>query len=186
MTNLYMTDRTRYRNRVLRRHRFLLKSVMCDKFSAYKTAARIDIQVEVESVPFEDIAKAPKGESSASIRERVIRARQIQQERFDREYQERVSASAGGQRPVRIHSNSQMNSAMLKRYVTDCLEDGCLEKIREAMKRLSLSARAYDRILKVSRTIADLEASPTINKQHIAEAISYRNLDRSDWAERGI
>ena len=128
---------------------------------------RIDIQVEVESVPFEDMARAPKGESSAVIRERVIAARKIQEERF---------------RGVRgIHCNAQMNTALLQKYAA--LEDASLQRLRTAMTRLNLSARAYDRILKVARTIADLDASETIQSHHIAEAIGYRNLDREGWME---
>ena len=128
---------------------------------------RIDIQVEVESVPFEDMARAPRGESSAVIRERVIAARKIQEERF---------------RDVRgIHCNAQMNTALLQKYAA--LDDASLLRLRDAMRRLNLSARAYDRILKVARTIADLDASETIQSHHIAEAIGYRNLDREGWLE---
>ena len=126
---------------------------------------RIDIQVEVESVPFEDIAKAPKGESSATIRQRVLRARQIQNERY--------------QNVKGIHCNAQMTTALLQKYVQ--LDDQALNLLRTAMKRLNLSARAYDRILKVSRTIADLEGVENVQSHHIAEAIGYRNLDREDW-----
>lgn len=129
---------------------------------------RIDIQVEVESVPFEDMAKKPKGESSAAIRARVVAARQIQEERF--------RAIKG------VHCNAQMTPSMLKEYVN--ISDESLDMLRMAMKRLSLSARAYDRILKVSRTIADLEASPTVDRNHIAEAVSYRGLDRDTWFEQ--
>lgn len=123
---------------------------------------RIDIQVEVESVPFEDIAKAPKGESSATIRERVLRARQIQNERYKG-----------------IHCNAQMTTALLQQYVQP--DNQALNLLRTAMKKLNLSARAYDRILKVSRTIADLEGVDQVQSHHIAEAIGYRNLDREDW-----
>lgn len=129
---------------------------------------RIDIQVEVENVPFEDLAKAPKGEPSASIRERVVAARKIQEARF--------SQHRG------IHCNAQMNSSLMQKYCV--LDDRSMEALRAAMKNFNLSARAYDRILKVARTIADLEASPAIHLQHIAEAIGYRNLDRSDWMEK--
>ena len=128
---------------------------------------RIDIQVEVESVPFEDMARAPKGESSAVIRERVVRARKIQEERY---------------RDIHgVHCNAQMNTAMLQKYAA--LDDASLQRLRDAMRRLNLSARAYDRILKVARTIADLDASETIHSHHIAEAIGYRNLDREGWME---
>ena len=135
---------------------------------------RIDIQVEVESVPFEDIARAPKGEPSAVIRERVIRARKIQEERY-----RSLPAGEGGL--GRIHSNAQMNTALLQKYAA--LDDASLHRLRDAMRRLNLSARAYDRILKVARTIAALDASETIQSHHIAEAIGYRNLDREGWME---
>ena len=136
---------------------------------------RIDIQVEVESVPFDDMARAPKGESSAVIRERVVRARKIQEERYSS-----LPVGEGGGRG-RIHCNAQMNTAMLQKYAA--LDDASLHRLRDAMRRLNLSARAYDRILKVARTIADLEASETIQSHHIAEAIGYRNLDREGWVE---
>jgi len=128
---------------------------------------RIDIQVEVESVPFEDIATAPKGESSSIIRERVIKARQIQIERF-KEYKG-------------IHCNAQMTSSLMQKYA--CLDTECTNILRSAMKKFNLSARAYDRIVKVSRTIADLEGSENIMISHIAEAIGYRNMDRDNWFE---
>ena len=128
---------------------------------------RIDLQVEVESVPFEDIAKAPKGESSATIRERVLKARQIQSERYK---------GVKG-----IHCNAQMTTSLLQKYVQ--LDDQALNILRTAMKKFNLSARAYDRILKVSRTIADLEGVENVQSSHIAEAIGYRNLDRDNWIE---
>lgn len=127
---------------------------------------RIDIQVEIVPVPFEEISKSTPGESSASIRERVIQARQIQAQRF--------AGQAG------IYSNAQMTPSLLHRYAQPDAAD--LELLRHAMHRLNLSARAYDRILKVSRTIADLENSTDIRPEHLAEAISYRNLDRENWA----
>ena len=127
----------------------------------------IDLQVEVESVPFEDIAKAPKGESSATIRERVLKARQIQSERYK---------GVKG-----IHCNAQMTTSLLQKYVQ--LDDQALNLLRTAMKKFNLSARAYDRILKVSRTIADLEGVENVQSSHIAEAIGYRNLDRDNWIE---
>lgn len=128
---------------------------------------RIDIQVEVDSVPFEDIAKAPKGESSVTIRERVMRARRIQIDRYH---------ECKG-----IHCNAQMTSALMAKYAV--LDAECTELLQTAMKRLNLSARAYNRIMKVSRTIADLEESENIQKHHIAEAIGYRNMDRESWIE---
>ena len=128
---------------------------------------RIDIQVEVESVPFEDIAKAPKGESSSIIRERVLKARQIQSERYK---------GVKG-----IYCNAQMTTSLLQKHVQ--LDDAALSLLRTAMKKFNLSARAYDRILKVSRTIADLEGVENVQSHHIAEAIGYRGLDRDDWVE---
>ena len=128
---------------------------------------RIDIQVEVESVPFEDISKAPKGEPSSAIRERVLQARKIQEERYK---------SIRG-----IYCNAQMTTSLLQEYVQ--LDDAALNLLRTAMKKLNLSARAYDRILKVSRTIADLEGSERVETHHIAEAVGYRNLDRDGWTE---
>lgn len=133
---------------------------------------RIDIQVEVESVPFEDIAKAPKGESSSAIRERVLKARQIQSERF--------SSLPIGERG-HIHCNAQMTTSQLQKFVQ--LDDQALNLFRTAMRKFNLSARAYDRILKVSRTIADLEGTADVQSHHIAEAIGYRNLDRDNWVE---
>lgn len=130
---------------------------------------RIDIQIEITPVPFKDISRAAPGESSDVIRERVIKARHIQEERF---------RECKG-----VHCNAQMSERMIHQYAEPG-EDG-IEMLRMAMERLNLSARAYSRILKVARTIADLEASERVLPQHLAEAISYRNLDRSDWAERG-
>ena len=127
---------------------------------------RIDIQIEIVPVPFSEISKTGKGESSTSIRERVIKARQIQTERY---------ANTPG-----VHCNAQMTPALLREYAQPD-EEG-LTLLQNAMLRLNLSARAYDRILKVSRTIADLEGSEKILPYHLAEAISYRNLDRENWA----
>ncbi len=131
---------------------------------------RIDIQVEITPVPFKDISKAAQGEPSANIRERVIRARHIQEQRF---------AGYKG-----IYCNAQMTERMIHQYAEP--DESSLALLRMAMERLKLSARAYNRILKVARTIADLEGSEKVQSQHIAEAVGYRNLDRGDWAERGI
>ena len=129
---------------------------------------RIDIQIEITPVPFNDISQSAQGESSADIRQRVIAARQIQEQRF-KEHRG-------------IHCNAQMTERMIHQYAEP--DEAGISLLRTAMERLNLSARAYNRILKVARTIADLEASPDVKPQHLAEAISYRNLDRGDWAER--
>ncbi|MBS1563126.1 MAG: ATP-binding protein, partial [Bacteroidetes bacterium] len=127
---------------------------------------RIDLHVEVTPVEFKELSSSKKSESSSSIRERVIAARAIQAERFKNH--------------PGIYANAQIDTGLLK-------EICALDKIGEnllnaAMKKLDLSARAYDRILKVSRTIADLEASAAIRPEHLAEAIQYRSLDREGWA----
>ena len=126
---------------------------------------RIDIQIEIVPVPFEKMAEQKAGESSATIRERVIKARRIQAERF---------ANHPG-----IHCNAQMESKLIQQYATPDKQGYHL--LRNAMTRLNLSARAYDRILKVARTIADLDGSESILSHHLAEAIGYRNLDRENW-----
>jgi magnesium chelatase family protein len=131
---------------------------------------RIDLQCEIAALPFSDISKASPGEPSEQIRERVIAARAIQTERF-KEY-------------ANVHCNAQMSERMIHRYAEPDHEG--LELLRTAMERLSLSARAYSRILKVARTIADLAGSERVLSAHLAEAIGYRNLDRGDWAERGV
>lgn len=129
---------------------------------------RIDIQIEITPVPFKDISKTALGEPSDTIRSRVIAARQRQEERF--------SQHRG------IHCNAQMTERMIHQYAEP--DDASLEMLRMAMQKFSLSARAYSRILKVARTIADLEGSDRVLSHHIAEAIGYRQLDRGDWAER--
>ena len=126
---------------------------------------RIDIQIEIVPVPFEKMAEQKQAENSATIRERVIKARKIQEERF---------ANHPG-----IYCNAQMESKLLHQYANP--DEKGLNLLRTAMTRLNLSARAYDRILKVARTIADLEGSESIQSNHLAEAISYRNLDRESW-----
>lgn len=127
---------------------------------------RIDIHVEVIPVPFDKLASAPPAESSAQIRERVVKARQIQEERF-------VPWAD-------VHCNAQMTSKLIRQFCV--LDEAGTAILKTAMERLNLSARAYDRILKVSRTIADLEQSEKILPQHVAEAIQYRSLDRENWA----
>lgn len=127
---------------------------------------RIDLQIEVVPVPFEKMSDARPGEPSTVIRERVIQARQIQESRY---------ANFPG-----IYCNAQMTSKLLSLYARP--DDKGLALLKTAMNRLNLSARAYDRILKVARTIADLKNSEFIQPSHLAEAIGYRNLDREDWA----
>ena len=126
---------------------------------------RIDLHIEVNPVPFEKLADKSSSENSEEIRKRVIKARQIQTERF--------------QNHSGIYYNAQLNSKLLKEYCS--LDDSSLGLLKTAMERLNLSARAYDRILKVARTIADLDESKEIKPQHIAEAIQYRSLDREGW-----
>jgi magnesium chelatase family protein len=126
---------------------------------------RIDIHIEVTPVPFEKLTETRKAESSVSIRERVTKARQIQSQRFENF--------------EHIHYNAQMSSKLIREFCV--LDEVSLQLLKTAMERLNLSARAYDRILKVSRTIADLEDSDSIQSHHIAEAIQYRSLDREGW-----
>ena len=127
---------------------------------------RIDIHIEITPVPFEKISDRTPAEHSSEISKRVVKARQIQAERF-----KNVSG---------VYCNAQMTSKMLHKYAAP--DAAGLQLLKTAMDRLNLSARAYDRILKVSRTIADLDASPDVLPRHLAEAINYRNLDRETWA----
>lgn len=126
---------------------------------------RIDIHIEIIPVPVRDLSIAKPAEPSESIRQRVVAARKIQSERFKNE---------------NIHCNAQMNSKQLRKYVK--IDDAGQKLLNNAVERLGLSARAYDRIQKVARTIADLEKSENVQSQHIAEAIQYRTLDRANWA----
>jgi magnesium chelatase family protein len=126
---------------------------------------RIDLHVEVTPVSFEEIAQESEEERSEAVRERVVKAREIQTERFKEQ--------------EGLHNNAQMHSKQL-RQVCRISKEGT-EMLKNAMDRLNLSARAYDRILKVSRTIADLEGSINIENHHLAEAIQYRSLDREGW-----
>lgn len=127
---------------------------------------RIDIQVEIVPVPFEKISSTAPAESSKDIRARVIKARERQAARF---------ADVPG-----VYCNAQMNTRMLNLYAVPDKEG--LQRLKLAMTRFNLSARAYDRILKVARTIADLDNSDNVSVAHISEAINYRNLDRAGWA----
>src|SRR5690554_678138 len=126
---------------------------------------RIDIHIEVTPVPFEKLSDTEKPESSSEIRKRVINARDIQTKRFEN--------------MENLHYNAQMNTKQIREYCV--LDAPSQELLKQAMERLGLSARAYDRILKVARTIADLEASENIVSYHISEDIQYRSLDREGW-----
>ncbi len=126
---------------------------------------RIDIHLEVVPVPFKKLDDKESSEKSVHIRDRVIKARQIQEERFKEEQG--------------VYSNAQMSSSMIRRHVE--LDAPGRELIKNAMDKLGLSARAYDRILKVSRTIADLDGSEAVESYHLSEAIHYRSLDRENW-----
>lgn len=127
---------------------------------------RIDMQIEVAPVNFDEISSTAPAESSTAIRERVVKAREVQTQRYK------------GLKDV--HCNAQMTTRLLHQYALPDAEG--LDMLRDAMTRLNMSARAYDRILRVARTIADLAGSEKVLKTHIREAIGYRNLDRANWA----
>jgi magnesium chelatase family protein len=127
---------------------------------------RIDIHIEVVPVPFAQLSEVKPAERSAAIRERVIAARSIQEQRFRAE--------------PHIHCNAMMPSRLLKKYCR--LDEDCIALLKTAVDRVGLSARAYDRILKLARTIADLGHEAHIKPDHVSEAIGYRNLDREGWA----
>ena len=131
---------------------------------------RIDLQLEISPVPLEELQRAPRGESSAQIRERVIAARAIQTERF--------KGIKG------VHCNAQMSARHIEQFAQP--DKSGQEALRLAMQNLNLSARAYERVLKMARTIADLARHDRISFEDVTEAVGYRNLDRGDWAERGI
>ncbi len=126
---------------------------------------RIDIHIEVTPVPFEKLSEEHQGESSKAIRERVTKAREIQSVRFSEN--------------ENTHYNAQMNVKQIRKFCL--LNNESKSLLKNAMERLNLSARAYDRILKVSRTISDLDNCEHIESNHIAEAIQYRSLDREGW-----
>ncbi len=125
---------------------------------------RIDLQIEVDAINYKDLKSEAKEETSAEIKARVTKAREIQNERF---------------KGLKIHNNSAMNSALVKKYCK--LSPECERILEEAFAKLNLTARAHDRILKVARTIADLDGSENIEIQHLVEAINYRSLDRKYW-----
>jgi magnesium chelatase family protein len=126
---------------------------------------RIDIQVEVPAVAYRDLRSPAEGEPSAAIRERVIRARDMQGRRF---------------RGAKTYCNARMNNRLIRKH---CQIDGPAESsLAQAMQQFSLSARAYNKVLKLSRTIADLAGAEEIQTEHVTEAIQYRSLDRNLWA----
>ena len=126
---------------------------------------RIDLHVEVTPVPFSELTQMQPSEKSSAIRERVIRSRQIQSDRFKTHKE--------------IYCNAQMSNKLMREVCT--ITSAGENLLKTAMEKLGLSARAYDRILKVSRTIADLEGSANIKTEHLAEAIQYRSLDKDSW-----
>jgi magnesium chelatase family protein len=126
---------------------------------------RIDLHIEVNKVSYEELSAKAKGESSADIRKRVVASREIQEQRF--------MGMKG------VYCNAQMSTRMVRKVCQ--LDDAGKQLLKSAISKLGLSARAYDRILKVSRTIADLDRSEQIKSNHIAEAIQYRSLDRDGW-----
>ncbi|MBD3420850.1 MAG: YifB family Mg chelatase-like AAA ATPase [Chitinivibrionales bacterium] len=126
---------------------------------------RIDIHVEVPALTYEELSQKVPGEDSESIREKVVTARRIQQHRFEREQ--------------RVYCNAHMESRHIRSHCE--LDEPCRQLLKNAIEKLGLSARAYDRIIKVSRTIADLDGTEPVQSQHVAEAIQYRSLDRKLW-----
>lgn len=150
------------------------KTCMCNTQQVHKYLAkisgplmdRIDIQIEVTPVKIEELATRQAAERSVSIRERVLRAREIQRLRFGKE--------------EGVYCNAMMSSGLTRKFCD--LDSAGNAILKQAMQRLGLSARAYERILRVSRTVADLANSENILPEHLAEAIQYRSLDRSNWA----
>jgi magnesium chelatase family protein len=126
---------------------------------------RIDIHLEVVPVPFRELSEMSSSETSETVRERVTKARQIQEERF--------------KRFKGVYANAQMSPKLIRKFVEP--DEAGIELIKNAMDKLGLSARAYDRIMKVSRTIADLEGEEKVQSHHLSEAIHYRSLDRESW-----
>ena len=125
---------------------------------------RIDIHIEVASVKYRELSSEKEEEKSSVIRERVNRARRMQVERY---------------KGLKIYSNSQLQPSMMNKFCK--LDEKGRELLRNAFEKLGLSARAHNRILKVARTIADMDASEDIKQHHLAEAIQYRSLDRRFW-----
>ncbi len=127
---------------------------------------RIDIHVEVTSVSYTELSEERISEKSNSVRERVVKAMEIQDKRYSPN--------------ERIHCNAQMSSKQLREICK--IDEAGNQLLKTAMEQLGLSARAYDRILKVAKTIADLDNAAKIETSHLAEAIQYRSLDREGWA----
>ncbi len=126
---------------------------------------RIDLQIEVVPVPFKELSNAKSSEKSSEIRKRVMKARKVQESRYKNE--------------EHIHCNAQMTSKLQRKYARP--DENAMTILKNAMEKLDLSARAYDRILKVARTIADLDEQEQIQTHHMAEAVNYRNLDKAGW-----
>jgi magnesium chelatase family protein len=125
---------------------------------------RIDLHLEVPAVPYRELSSTTPGTSSAQMREQVVRARLTQRERFQN---------------TRIRGNAKMGSRQIRQYCV--LDNECQNLLKASMNELGLSARAHDKVLRVARTIADLDNSPTLQAPHVSEAINYRMLDRSFW-----
>ena len=127
---------------------------------------RIDMCVEADRVKYEELTSDACGESSSEIRQRVMQARAVQQERY---------------RGTRYRFNSDLDADAVRRYCE--MEDGCREMMRDLYERMHLTARSYHRILKTARTIADLSGENLVRMEHLAEAVSYRAVDRKDWEQ---
>lgn len=125
---------------------------------------RIDIHIEVPAVPFQELAQGPPGTPSAQMREEVVRARRTQRERFAN---------------TAVRSNAHMTSRQIRRYCP--LDETCTNLLKSSVNELGLSARAHDKVLRVARTIADLDQSASIREVHLHEAVNYRMLDRNLW-----
>ncbi len=126
---------------------------------------RVDLHIEVPNIPFQELSASADGTPSTAMRDQVLRAREVQRQRFGND----------GQR-----LNSRMSGRLLRKHCV--LDPECRNLLKSAMEELGLSARAHDRILRMARTIADLEGSADIRTAHVVEAISYRSLDRKLWA----
>jgi hypothetical protein len=140
---------------------------------------RIDLHIEVTPVSYSELREERSGESSEVIRNRVNKARNIQRKRFEEEVQRDPTIQREAHKDSIISSNADMSSKQIRKYCQ--LDNACAEILKKAMEKFGFSARAYDRILKVARTIADLDGVADIGTRHIAEAVQYRSLDRKEW-----